>query len=321
MRARPALPALLFTVVLATALSRAAAAGAWNLTPGEYYSEFRSGFFSADTYHDQNGDRSTLFGGGLQEERSLLSYTEFGWKKRVSFILGIPARSVTRRFGSAADTSYRPTATGLADGLVGFRWGLANAKTALAIQLDWKPPLGYDRNRYLSLSHRDSVRFGDANGDGDSLDVNHLNQAGAPRLGDGQQDLTVALHLGTALPFMRGFFQVSGGYRYRFEDPGDQIVGSADLGVWILPSLMLAGRYLGEIAASENGPPTADPDRHRVGPMLLYRVDDRLDLFASSLHTAMANNALHTDEIFVGVAFKNTKLTRQQGFLGGLAGP
>jgi len=321
MRAHPALPALLMTVVLA-ALSRTAGAGAWNLAPGEYYSEFRSGFFSADTYHNPNGDRLTLFGGGLQEERSLLSYTELGWKKRVSFILGIPARSVVRRFGSGADTSYRPAATGLADGLVGFRYGLVNGKTALAIELDWKPPLGYDRSQYLSLrSHADSVRYGDTNGDGDSLDVNRMRQSGTPRLGDGQQDLTLALHVGTALPFMRGFFQASGGYRYRFEDPADQIVASADLGVWILPSLMLAGRYQGEIAANEEGLPTADPDRHLAGPMLLYRVDDRLDVFASSLHTAMANNALHTDEIFVGVAFKNTKLNRQQGFLGGLAGP
>ena len=28
--------------------------------------------------------------GGLVEERSLHSYTELGWKKRVSFVLGIP---------------------------------------------------------------------------------------------------------------------------------------------------------------------------------------------------------------------------------------
>ncbi|TMQ62447.1 MAG: hypothetical protein E6K78_11775 [Candidatus Eisenbacteria bacterium] len=310
--------AFLGTAALALAtISLSAHAGPWGLAPGEYYSEFRSSFFAAHDYADQNGDRRALAGGGLVQGRSLVSYNEVGWKKRLSFILGIPAESITRRYASGADTSYRPTATGLGDGLVGLRYRLLDGKTGVAIELDWKPPLGYDRNLYVS-SHGDSVHSRGADG---SLDFNRLKQIGSPTLGDGQQDVTLALHAGAALPALRGFFEASGGYKYRFEKPSDQIVGSADLGVWVRPSFLVAGRYQGEIATQSTEGGTLDPDWHRVGPTVIYRVDDRMDLIASSLFTITGTNTLHYPEYFVGVAFKNTKLNRLQGFLGGTKAP
>jgi hypothetical protein len=291
------------------------AAGAWQLAPGEYYSEIRGGFFSSDTYHHHDGFRRYLAGGGLHEERSLLSYNELGWTNRLSFIVGIPVLSVTRR---TLDDPQPPTATGFGDALVGLRFGLANGRTAMALELDWKAPLSYERDR--SFSRQDSIRFGDATGDGDSLDANLFRTGGEPRLGDGQQDLTLALHVGTALT-SRGFVEASGGYRYRFEDPEDQIVVAADAGFWLSNRLLLGGRYLGEIAASEGPRLTDAPTRHRAGPTLLLRVDEHIDFFVASLHTAAAENALHTDEYYVGVSFKQTRLDRLQGFLGGSTQP
>ncbi len=317
MNARAALSAVLFAISLLLAPVSLAHAGAWSLKPGEYFTEFLAGWSSSDFYHDQNGDKRPLARGGLWEERSLLSYSELGWKPKLSFLFGLPARSVTRRFGAAAGGRTVPTATGLSDALVGFRWNLANGRTAATVELDWNPPLGYERDQFLT--HADSVAAGDSNGDGDSLDVNRARQLGSPVLGDGQNDVTLSLHAGTAL-MSRGFLQVSGGYKYRFENPLDQIVASADLGLWITRSLMLAGRYQGEIAASEGEVPTSNPDRHRAGPMLVYRLDG-MDLLLASMHTAAATNALHTDEVFVGVAFRQTKLNRLQGFLGGSSNP
>src|SRR6185369_13200531 len=184
------------------------------------------------------------------------------------------------------------------------------------IELDWKMPLGYERDRFLS--HADSVAAGDHNGDGDSLDANAARALGSPVLGDGQQDVTVSLALGTAVA--RGFAEAAGGYKYRFEEPTDQIVLSADLGLWLTRSLLLAGRYRGEMAA-EGERPTDEPSQHLVGPLLVYRLENHMDLFAGSLHTVSAKNALHTDEIQVGFAFRQTKLNRLQGFLGGSAAP
>jgi hypothetical protein len=316
MRTRFALSAGSFALLAVICSTLPAHAGPWSLAPGEYYSEFLAGWFSSDHYHDANGDKWPLAGGGLWEERSLLSYTELGWKKHLNFVLGIPAVSVTRQFGQAQQAVHPvPTATGLGDALVGFKWRLANGKTAAALELDWKPPLGYERSRFFA--HADSAAAGDFNGDGDSLDVNRLNQLGSPVLGDGQNDVTVSLLLGTGIG-SRVFVEGSGGYRYRFEEAfADQIVASADLGIWLTRSLMLGGRYLGELNAQKSDNPTRDPERHRAGPILVLRVDERLDVIASTLHTVNATNALHTDEVFVGVAFRQNKLDRLQGFLGG----
>ena len=320
MRTRLAPSVVSFALLALLCSSLPAFAGPWSLAPGEYYSEMLAGWSSSDFYYDQEGAKRPLAGGGLWEERSLLSYTEFGWKKRVSFVLGIPALSVTRQFGQARQAvSPVPTATGLGDALVGFKYRIANGRSAAALELDWKPPLGYERNRFFN--HADSAAAGDFNGDGDSLDVQRLAQLGSPVLGDGQNDVTLSLLLGTAIG-SRTFVEGGGGYRYRFEeDFADQIVANADLGIWFTRNLMLGGRYLGEFTAQKSDNPTRDPERHRVGPILVLRVDPRLDVIASTLHTAAATNALHTDEVFVGVAFRQNKLDRLHGFLGGGTNP
>jgi hypothetical protein len=318
MSARIALPVLGLAALASLTLDQRAFAGAWTPAPGEYYSELRGGWFSSDGYHDENGDRWFIHGGGLIEQRSLLFYNELGWKPRWSLVLGIPLVSVTRRFGAAGGERVPPTVTGLGDAVVGLRYRIANGRTGAALELDWKAPLSYERSRFFPVTRADSIAAGDTDGDGDSLNLSVVRHLGSPVLGDGQSDVALKLHLGTAIP--RGFLQASGGYRYRFESPKDQVVLSADLGVWLTRSLLLAGRYEGEIAG-QGDRPADEPDRHRVGPTLVYRVDDMLDLFAATMHTASASNALHTDEVYVGVAFKQTKLSRLQGFLGSAAAP
>lgn len=290
-------------------------AGAWTLAPGEFYTELRGGWFSADTYHLPDGGRHFLRGGGLWEERSLTSYSEFGWKPKLNFIFGIPLVSVSRR--PDPDRRELFTQTGLGDAQIGLRYRILNGRSAAAFQLDWKAPLSYDRSGYLS--HADSVAAGDSTGTGASLDANAARQLGSPVLGDGQQDITFSLRYGSALTD-NGYFELAGGYKYRFEKPKDQIVLGANVGYWVTKSLLLAGRYQGEMA-SEGDRPTDEPDEHRVGPWLVYRIDDHMDLFAGSLSTLSANNTLHTDEIQVGFAFRQTKLNRLQGYLGGLAAP
>ena len=331
MNARAARPLAALTLCLLVANGRPAHAGPWSLSPGEYYSQFLGGWSSSDTYYDQAGGRYFLEKGGLVEERSLLSYTELGWKKNLSFVLGIPVRSVTRTEGAVANHAVLMTTTGFADAQLGVRYRISNGPSAAAVQLDWKPPLSYDRD--LRLTREDSLLAGDTNGDGDSLNMFIARQLSRPILGDGQNDLTLSLHLGTALSKIRGFVQVDAGYRYRFEDPRDQLVGGADLGFWLARSIMVAGRYKGNYTLETSGlSPVSekygagtDPNerfvRHRAGPMLIYRVDDRLDLIASTLHTFTAKNVLHTDEVFVGIAFRHATLNRYQGFLGNLKEP
>ena len=306
---------VLSTLLLSLTVGHRAHAGPWSLAPGEFYTELRGGWFSADTYHDPDGGRLFLAGGGLWEQRSLTSHTEFGWKPRLNFVFGIPILSVSRTLDPDRRDLF--TQTGLGDAQIGLRYKIFSGPAAAAFQVDWKAPLSYERSGFLS--HADSVAAGDASGDGDSLDANVARQLGSPVLGDGQQDVTFSLLYGGPLT-KSGFFQVSGGYKYRFEKPKDQIVLAADVGYWVTSSIFLAGRYQGEMAGN-GARPTDEPDVQRVGPWLVYRIDDHMDLFAGSLSTFSANNTLHTDEIQVGFAFRHTKLDRLQGFLGGMAAP
>jgi hypothetical protein len=291
-----------------------AAASAWSLDPGEFYSQIYGSTFSSDTYYDQHGDRAFLHGGGLWEERSLVSYNELGWKPKISFILGIPVKSVTRELGGAE--AALATATGPADGTIGFRYRLENGRRAMAVEVDWITPLSYERSRFLT--HADSVAAGDTNGDGDSLDANAARQLGSPTLGDGVQNVAVNFQFG--LELTRGFFEGSGGFKYRWEAPANQFLLGADLGFWLTRGVLLAGRYRGVISSTPQDP-NFEPVEHRLGPVLLYRIDQHMDVFVASMHTAAGTNTLHTDEIFAGFAFKQTKLNRLQGYLGGISPP
>jgi len=316
MRSRALVPFLSTLCLVVLAGARSASAGAWNLSPGDWYSEFRAGVFTADSWHNGEGTRSSLYDGGLLQQRSLTSYNELGWKKHTSFILSIPAQSLTRRDGIGL---LDRTETGLGDAIVGFRYRLASGSSALALELDWKAPLGYNRN--LLATHQDSIRCGDASGNGDSLRQDCLRQTVAPRLGEGQQDVSLLVRAGYGLPGFHGYVDLSGGYRYRFDAPADQIVGGAEVGFWLTRALLIGGRYQGEVAVGTGNLPIDEVDRHLAGPLLVYRVDDNLDVQVSSMHTASAKNAYHTDEIFVGVAFKQTRLNRFQGLLGGTRAP
>jgi hypothetical protein len=288
-------PALMFAAVAALTVSRVAAAGPWLPAPGEFYSEFRAGAFTADTWLNRDGERRALYGGGSEQLRSLASYNELGWKKNMSFVLGLPVVSVTRRDmpGMLEDNQ-----TGMSDLRLGLRYKIADGPNALALEADWKAPLGYDRH---GLSEPDSATA--------------VRQQSPPRLGDGQQDITAALHYGTVLKRLHGFLQLAHGFRWRAEDPASQAVFGADLGFWLRPSLLLVGRYRGGLDVGPGKTDADETDFHLVSPELVYRVDDRLDLIVGSTHTAAGKNVLHMDEVHVAVAFRQLKLDKLQSFL------
>lgn len=283
MSTRPAVPSALSVVVAVLAalvLPAAARASAWMPAPGDYFTELRAGVFAADSYHDTQGDRTAF--GGVYEERSLRAYTELGWKKRACVVLSLPIESITARDGSGA---FDRTVTGLSDLTLGLHFQLTEGATALAVEADWKAPLGYRKQDF-------------------------------PRLGEAQQDFTGLVQLGSAIG-SRAFVDAAGGYRYRADEPADQFIANADVGIWIGPSLLALGRYRGAIAAGSGATPTDKISVQLAGPALLYRVDDRLDLVVGTFSTAAAKNEFHYDQVYVSLVFKQTNLGRLQGLLGG----
>ena len=324
MSARAASSALILTLLIAPGCFRPAQAGPWLPAPGEYYTELRGAMFSADTYRNDAGHRIDL--GGKWEERSLSSMVELGWKKRLSVVIGAPFVSVTRR-----DAVGSATSTGLEDFLLGFRYGIRQGPTALAAEFDWQAPMGYSRKSSLLA---DSLR------------------------GDGLQQLSLSLLAGGPV-LERGFVQVGTGvgYRYLSIAPGstdttiiDKITdspprtwshkealpdefqpfgvthwscdfrASADAGFWLTPSILVGGRWNGAVNLG-HGDFMPAQNIQLAGPVVLWRVDDRLDLQVGSWSTAMAKNSLHYDQVYVTLAFKQTRLNRLQGFLGGTKAP
>ena len=303
MNARIALPTLVLAVLTALTMVRPAAAGPWGLPPGQWYANLEGSTFTANTFHGEGFRADT---GLIVEERALRIAVEVGWKKRLTLLFGLPMLSVTRR-----DAQIQGTATGFQDVLVGMRYNLSDGARAAAFELAWSGPSGY--NRQL-----------------DTLGI---------RLGDGLQDLSAQLQLGSAIAG-RGFVEGSFGYAYRYlgiakrdkgpfvpGDPSpakylwsDRLLFSTDLGLWLGPSVLAGGRYRGSMTFS-NGALVDKVVVHLAGPILLYRLDDQLDMFAGSWSTVTAKHALHYDQVYLGLAFHRTKLNRLQGFLGGTQAP
>jgi hypothetical protein len=316
---RPRHAAFLALAAAAAVLPARARAEAWVPMPGEYAWDFRAGHFSADDFHGTDGTRSTLTLGGLDERRSLRAAGEIGWKKGLAFFAHAPLVSATRRSGFE-NLSW--TDTGFGDLVAGLRLQLGpRGASALAVEASWKAPLGYSTSARLG---RSSVAFLDTTlgkglAPGDS--ANLIRNAGPSRLGEGQQDLQGLMWWGAPTPGLPGFLELGGGYRYRFDAPADQMLARARLGLWLGSSLLVAGIYEGEIAVGD-GDLTADEiTQHLAGPLVVWRVDDALDVFAGSMHTAAAENALHRDQFYAGVSLRQIGLNRVQGLTGGTKRP
>ena len=291
--------------------------GPWLPAPGEFYSAFEAGFLSTDSFHRNDGEQVRLAFGGLIERRSLLSYNEIGWKKGASVILGIPVESVTRR---SLLGEVNRTETGLSDLQVGLRIKMSEGASATALEFSWSAPAGYNRDYQLSADTLMYADRTDCQGLTGTDSVNCVRQLAPSRLGSGEQEVSAAIHWGTALKRWNGFLALSHGYRNR-GILAAQAMFSADLGFWLGPSLLVAGRYRGALDVGRGSTPADDVEEHFAGPVVIYRLDDAMEVFASSLHTVRARNALHADRYFVGVAFKKTGLNRLQGYLGGTRRP
>src|SRR5262249_49743184 len=147
--------------------------------------------------------------------------------------------------------------------------------------------------------------------------------AAGPPLGDGQQQLSFAMNAGTSL-LGRMFVQGSAGRAVRFIGVGgllqalntygqfvrtqspaallqqpnsersvwsDRLMASADVGFWASPSILVGGSYQGYVTLA-SGALAQDVNLHMAGPVVLYRVDDRLDVYAGSWFTTAGRNTL-----------------------------
>ncbi len=310
-------------------LASAALASPWGLKPGEFYSELSGSFFSTEDYFRNSDDGVRLALGGRFEQRVVRSHNEFGWKKTTSVWIDVPF--VSRTF--ALDAGGSRTSTGLGDLEFGFRRAMHVGKSPIALELAWTAPLGTNRALFPGTS-------GSGGLDGRTL----VTQASGPVRDtstffcQGLQGLSASLELGGSAG-SRAWWTLGGGYRTRFHSIvargdddryADWATGTASLGIWIGPSLLVSGELRGEWPMSQGGPydrvltpvsgangPELEAVSMLAGPRFTYRVDDRMDVFAGSWHTPRGRNVLHHDQYFCGIAWKHTGLDRLAGALGG----
>ncbi len=319
MNARAACLTLWFTAALAALLAapgREASAGSWSLDRGEYYTVVQASKYTTETLYSTDGDRIEFAQTNWKLQQMAASWrTQLGWRKRLNVLFGFTGLSVAGFDGPPRGV---PTNTGLSEIELGLHYRLASGSRALALEALWTGPAGYDRE--LSTG-----------------------------LGDGRQQLSALLHWGSVLG-RRAFAEASGGASYRYLtiaspdstanlDPRKTsnvyVDLGAEVGFWLGRSTLVGGRYRGRLLASTTG--TGGPSNvhavgplvlagddqldealHLVGPMLLFRLDDRIDLLAGSFSTAAGVNTLHFDQVYA-LAFKQSKLMRNQGLLGSSA--
>lgn len=313
---RAALAALLLV-----AMATAAAAGPWVLGPREFHASLGGGFFSSGSAYDAVGDRVAL--DGLFERRTIDAEVDFSARRWLGMRLALPIVSATSRDNGSATAPA--TDTGLGDLQIGLRIPLISGPTALALNLDWQAPSGY--NRVLAPLVADDAWKAS---------------------GGGLQELEGSLQLGMPLGG-RGFLQLGGGWRYEalifgefYEDAdgsaidvstvgptaaernwSSHVTADASLGIWFSERLLVAGSYRGELPMATGrvtgGPSIYEPleiTSHLAGSRVTYHVDDRLAVFAGSWHTPGGENVLHLDRFFAGLSWRSTSLKRLQGSLG-----
>src|SRR5262249_1612114 len=304
MSARSACLALLVAAALA-APGREASAGAWSLARGEYYTELSGSQYVTQTTYDGEGDRIPFPSPWKLQHLGGSWRTQLGWRKSLNLLFSVTGISVAGFEGPAA---LVPTETGLSVFELALHYRLANGDRALALEGLWQAPAGYDRG--LSRG-----------------------------LGDGRQQFSALLHGGSVLG-SRAYFEASGGASYRFHKLGspDDAANAdprkttnvyadfgAEAGFWVgqgggnrrpLPGRILGSttgvgdagnvHYVGPMVIT--GDDQLDQSVHLAGPMLLYRLDERIDVLAGSYSTAAGKNTLHFDQVYIAFAFKHSQL-------------
>jgi hypothetical protein len=270
--------------------------GPWSLAPGEYYAELSGSSFQTSGAFDADGNRVGL--GSSLQRRAFASNVELGWKKTVSFQVGVPL--VTNSTSAAGGASQ----TGLEDFSVGLRWTPHTGPRCASVQLRWEAPAGY-------------------------------NRALQPAIGDGLQKLSATLQVGGPAG-KQAFWQLGGGLRLQYKALTDlqneiarnpsrwkwpeHMVTNGAAGFWA-GRLQVAGLFASDLSSFRLGGEAEKATSVAIGSRLTYRLDARMDTFAGSWHTPSGKNSLAVNEYYAGIAWKSTKLGRLQGFLGGDARP
>lgn len=207
--------ALLLSAVFATS----SLAGAWTAKQHAYYEKFAFNYYYSHNTFDSKGGRGGTPNGGKFTDYNLSNYFEYGLLDNLTVI-----NALTYKWLENEDRSGRSRGIGWGDVDLGLRYKLLDSDKfgIVASQLLVKIPGPYGKNDPLPL-------------------------------GNGQFDTEIKLLYGRSLyPLVPGYGNVELGYRWRAEDPADEIRYLIEFGLDITKEIYTRAKLDGTLSV-DNG--------------------------------------------------------------------
>ncbi|MFH0725476.1 MAG: hypothetical protein V2B19_03850 [Pseudomonadota bacterium] len=189
--------AMLYTAILLLVIASTCLAGAWTASKNELYDRLSFNYYYSNEEFNADGDRSGYLHNGKFRDLNLGNYLEYGLTDRLTLINSLYYKYIVKEDDLRKDETY-----GLGDIDLALKWkALEGNLGVLSAQTLVKIPDAYDKDELLPL-------------------------------GNGQYDLELRVLYGRSLyPLVPGYYNVELGYRFRFEDPSDEIRYIAEFGM------------------------------------------------------------------------------------------
>jgi len=213
---------LLLSILIVTAYSGSSFAGAWTAKQNAFYEKLAFNYYYSHETFNSTGSRNGTPNNGKFTDYNLSNYFEYGLLDNLTVI-----NSLTYKWIENRDDSTRATARGLGDVDLGLRYKLLDSDKIgiVSTQLLVKLPGGYGKNDPLPL-------------------------------GNGQYDTELKLLYGRSLyPLIPGYGNVEIGYRWRAQDPSDEVRYLIEFGVDVTKSIYTRAKLDGTLSV-DNGKKT-----------------------------------------------------------------
>lgn len=204
---RPALRSFAGLLLCLATCGTAAASGPWTPRDNTWNAEIRVSGLSTHDYFDANGDEQTLPNEAKYRDWTALMSAEYGLSDRWALALAMPLRFLQ---ASAPDIGFADFNNGFGDAFVGVRYGAFGDEGIVSVQLEGVLPTGY-------------------NAEGN----------GRPPLGEGISRFGGRVLAGYTLAPTPVYGQAEVGYHGGNEKWASEMVGSAEVGAWPTPRLLV----------------------------------------------------------------------------------
>jgi hypothetical protein len=209
-------------------------AGAWTMPEGRAYVKLSVNAYDSDEQFDTGGNPEEYEHNGRFEDRNAGLYLEYGLRDDISIVF-----SGSYKFLEKKDDSTQKKFNGFSDMDIALKYRLMKfGSGVLSVQGLVKCPEAYDENEVLLP-------------------------------GNGQYDAEIRIMFGQSLyPFVPGYVNIEGAYRYRDEEPSDEMRFLGEFGVDFLR--VFYARFKAEsIAGMDN----ADSNYDSMNPNLSLDYD------------------------------------------------